>query len=376
VSEAILRVALDVTPTIGQPTGVGNHVAGLVDGLRRRPSDVEVVPLVLSWSGRRQGGATHRPVPAKLRTIWLRADHPSIERFVGPVDIVHGTNFVVPPARTAAEIVTIHDLTVRRFPHLTREENRAFVPLIERAVRRGAWVHAVSQSVADEVNEWFPMASDRIRTIYAGIPTQVPADQSGLPYAVESLLDRERRIVLSIGTEEPRKGLLTLIDAVARLMTECDDVVYVHAGPRGWQSDEIDKKIFNLPSGIAERIFRLGYVSDSQRSALLEHSSVFAYPSVYEGFGLPPLEAMTMGLPVVATAVPALCEVLGDAALLVPVDDAAALHDALTRVLNDDALSDALSERGITRASRYRWDTMATEVIDLYRDAVTESRVV
>jgi glycosyltransferase involved in cell wall biosynthesis len=369
VPEPSLRVALDVTPTIGQPTGVGNHVSGLVEALRHHPEEVEVVPLVLSWSGRRQGGATHRPMPAKLRTLWLRADHPSIERFVGPVDVVHGTNFVVPPARSAAEVVTIHDLTVLRFPHLTRQENRAFVPLLERAVRRGAWVHAVSQSVADEVNEWLPEASARIRSIYAGIPTQVAADATGLPDAVLELMAQQRRIVLSIGTEEPRKGLLTLIDAIERLMQELDDVIYVHAGPRGWQSDEIDRKIFDLPPAIAQRMFRLGYVSDSQRSALLERSSVFVYPSVYEGFGLPPLEAMTMGLPVVATQVPALIEVLGDAALLIPVDETAALHDALSRILSDDALSDDLSERGISRASKYRWDTMATEVIDLYRTA-------
>ncbi len=367
--EPTLRVALDVTPTIGQPTGVGHHVAGLVDALRAHAAEVEIVPMVLSWAGRRQAGATHRPLPAKLRALWLRTDHPSVERFVGPVDVVHGTNFVVPPARSAAEIVTIHDLTVRRFPQLVRTENRAFVPLIERAVRRGAWVHAVSQSVADEVNNWLPNISTRVRSIYAGIPTLAAADPTGLPETVLNRMAQQQRIVLSIGTEEPRKGLLALIDAIARLMHDHDDVIYMHAGPRGWQSDEIDRKLATLPATIADRVFRLGYVSDSQRSALLERSSVFAYPSVYEGFGLPPLEAMSMGLPVVATQVPALIEVLGDAALLVPVDDTDALHDALSRVLHDDALSDALSERGITRAARYRWDTMATDIVDLYRSA-------
>jgi glycosyltransferase involved in cell wall biosynthesis len=236
-------------------------------------------------------------------------------------------------------------------------------------VRRGAWVHAVSDAVADEVREWLPEAADRVRSIYAGIPTLAPADVDGLAPEVVKIIGDDRRIVLAIGTEEPRKGLDNLIDAVTALMLQYDDIVYVHAGPRGWQSKQIDDKVASLPTAIQARIFRLGYVSDAQRSALLQHASVFAYPSVYEGFGLPPLEAMSMGLPVVATDVAALAEVLGDAALLVGVGDSDALSDALLRVLTDDTLSDDLSERGTLRSSRYRWHDMATGVIDLYGTA-------
>lgn len=364
-----MRVALDVTPTVGSTTGVGNHVVGLRRALQSRPDQVEVVPLVMSWAGRQQGGATHRPLPAKVRELWMRTDHPRVERFVGPVDVVHGTNFVVPPAR-AAQLVTIHDLTVVRFPELVLKDNRAFVPLIQRAVARGAWVHAVSQAVAEEVRTWLPEASDRVVTIYAGIPELAEAHADGLdPVLADRLTTRSASsapMVLSLGTEEPRKGIPTLVDAVARLMSVDDDLIWVHAGPRGWASEQIDTKLSTLDASVRARIFRLGFVSAELRTYLLQRASVFVYPSVYEGFGMPPLEAMTLGVPVVASDVDAHREVIGQAGLLVPVNDADAFASAVHRVLHDDAFSDELSEQGTRNVGRFTWDRMADQMIGLY----------
>ncbi len=370
-TRAPVRVALDVTPTIGPTTGIGNHVVGLRQALARRSEAVTVIPLVMSWSGRQQGGATHRPLPAKVRRLWMHTDHPRIERFVGPIDVVHGTNFVVPPAR-AAQIVTIHDLTVLRFPELVRPDNRAFVPLIQRAVARGAWVHAVSHAVADEVRAWLPHAHDRVVAIPAGVPDLAqpePPDPATIDPKLTELLDPRSgaSMVLSIGTEEPRKGLDTLINALQRLMDHDRQLIWVHAGPRGWASDKIDEQISAVDPSIRARMFRLGFVSSGLRTHLLQRANVFTYPSLYEGFGMPPLEAMTVGVPVVASDIAAHREAMGDAGLLFPVGDADSLANEIRRVLDDDLLSDSLSERGMHNVRRYNWATMADEMICLYQ---------
>ncbi len=362
-------MALDVTPTIGPATGIGHHVAGLLAAFSGRPEAVEIIPMVLSWSGRSEGGATHRPLPAKLRQLWRRMDVPPIEWFVGDVDVVHGTNFVVPPAKRAVEVVTVHDLTPVKYPELTLTANHAFAPLVKRAVRRGSWIHAVSHSVAAEVAEWLPEARPRIRTVYAGVPTLDIGDLSGLDPRLISVLGPGRRMVLSVGTEEPRKGLLTLFDALEEVFKTGDDIISVHAGPRGWQSDQIDRRVAELPRTMQDRIFRLGYVSGPQRTALLERATVFAYPSVYEGFGLPPLEAMAVGTPVVASNIAVLREVLGDTATLIAVGDSDALASGLIDALGLGPQPNLIAARQ-ARASRYRWDTMASGVIGLYREAL------
>jgi glycosyltransferase involved in cell wall biosynthesis len=366
-----IRVAIDVTPTIGSLTGIGHHVVGLVEALGAYRPDIELVPVVMSWKGRHAGGASHRPLPAKVRELWMRGDVPPIEWFTGSVDVVHGTNFVVPPARRAAEIVTIHDLTPIRFPELTLEANRAFGPLIQRAVKRGAWVHAVSHSVAAEIAEWIPDASDRIKTVYAGIPTPSSPSLEGLSADVRALLASDRRVVLSVGTEEPRKGLLTLIEAMKSVgsCADLNDVVFVHAGAQGWQTDAIDIAV-NALGPMKRRFIRLGYVTAAQRSALLDRADVFVYPSLYEGFGIPPLEALAAGAPVIVSDLPVFTEVLGDAARRFPVGDAVALAETIGNVLERGGSNENPIMLPTEVVGRYRWDQMADGIADLYRLAM------
>lgn len=369
-----LSVAVDATSLIDPQTGVGRFTDALVTRLARR-DDIDLAAFAVTWRGRgllraalpagvRVAGPA---VPARLvRTLWLRADRPTAERLAGPCHVVHGPNFVVPPARHAAEVVTVHDLTAVRFPELCTADTRQYPALIARAVKRGAWVHTVSRFVAQEVRDAFAVEPERVVVVPNGFSAP-PADAPGADAATGRHLAGGERYILALGTVEPRKGLPGLVaafDAVARIDPE---VRLVIAGPDGWASEALTAA--RDTARHRRRIRRLGWVSDRQRAALLRGASVFAYPSHYEGFGLPPLEAMAVGTPVVTTTAGALPEVAGDAARFVPPQDVDALGEALSDVLADDALRRSLIASGHQRASRYDWDTTVAGIVDLYRRA-------
>ena len=362
-----VRVAIDVTPTLGQRSGIGHFVSELVEGIGHAEADggrpIELVPYAVTFRGRRSVTTRQRgPMPARpLRALWTRADAPPIEWWTGTVDVVHGTNFVVPPARRAAALVSVHDLTPVRFPELCTPDTLQYPGLIRRAVARGAHVQTDSQFVADEVRDWLNIDTDRVHVIAPGIPgvvattTARPASLGPAPY------------VLALGTVEPRKNIPLLVRAFERLSGTFPDVQLVIAGADAWGGPDVSTAIMRLVEGVRERVVRLGYVDDATRASLLGHAAVFAYPSRYEGFGFPPLEAMRAGAPVVSTRAGSLPEVLGAAALLVEPDDEAAFADALSRVLADQALADELRVKGLERAHTFSWPLCARMMTETYR---------
>jgi glycosyltransferase involved in cell wall biosynthesis len=364
-----LRVALDATPLFGARTGVGMFTLGLLGALVTRP-DVEPIAYAVTWRGRAElSQMTPRGVrPARspmaarpLRWAWMRWDQPPIEWWTGEIDVVHGTNFVVPPAREACEVVTVHDLTPMRFPELAHAATLAYEPLIRRALDRGALVHTPSEFVAAEVVDLFGARPDRVHAVAEGIPAlpDVAADEQvagGAPY------------VLTIGTVEPRKDHPLLVRAFDAVAGADADLHLVIAGPDGWGADALTGAI--AAANHADRIVRLGYVDDEARAGLLNGARAFAFPSVYEGFGLPPLEAMRAGVPVVATAAGSVPEVLGDAALIVPVGDSDALAAALFEAVDDEPTRTRLIEAGRARAALYSWDRCADGLVGVYRKAM------
>lgn len=357
----MLTVAVDVTPLVGTRTGVGVAVDGMIRGLTGRP-DLDLVGYGLTgagWRGLRESlPARVRPARARMPAgvclrLWGRVSFPTLEPWTGPVDVVHGTNFVVPPTRKAGRLVTVHDLTALHYPEMCTPTSLRYPHLVQRAVDEGAWVHAVSNFVAAEVIEHFGVDPDRVVVVPHGIdaPTRThgpPADAP--PY------------VLALGTVEPRKDLPGLVRAFDEIAGAYPDLELWIAGPSGWGESQLSEAREAARHG--ERVKRLGWVDDP--GGLLAGASVLAYPSLYEGFGLPPLEAMAAGVPVVATQAGSLREVAGDAAVLVPPADPVALGDAISRVLQDDALRAGLIERGHERARRFTWDACAAALSDAY----------
>ena len=361
-----LRLAVDGTPLLRQATGVGEVAHGLLETLAGR-DDLELVAYALTFRGRHQlaeripAGVRPavRPIPARLvRALWLRSDVPRVETWTGPVDVVHAT-FIGPPARSPV-VVTIHDLTFERFPELCTPDTIQYGRLVRRAIDRGAVVHATSEFVAAEVREHFGIDDSRI----AQIPLGVRPSGGGDARRGKEIASAERYVV-ALGTVEPRKNLPTLVRAFDRIAGRDPELRLVVAGADGWGAEEF-RSAWNAAKH-ADRVVRLGYVSDTDRRDLLAGARVLAYPSIYEGFGLSPLEAMGAGVPVVAARAGALPETLGDAAVMVDPADVDALGAALDRVLHDDELRGKIVADGCKRAERYTWPQIASRFVELYR---------
>jgi glycosyltransferase involved in cell wall biosynthesis len=374
-----LRVALDATPLLGTPTGVGVFCLGALGALGAR-ADLDVNAFAVSW--RRRGGirvmvpptvrTDQHPMPARpLHAIWGRSGQPPVEWFIGRVDVVHGTNFVVPPTRSAGAVVSVHDLTPLHHPELCNQATLAYPGLIRRALGRGAWVHTDSAFVAGEVIDAFGADPARVRVVAPGVPP-LPAPAPG---ATESLVssvlpEGTVRYVLAVGTAEPRKDLPGLVRAFDSLADHHPDLALVLAGPPGWGEAALTSAVDAARA--KARVVRTGWLESSALAALLRGASVLAFPSLYEGFGFPPLEAMAAGVPVVATRAGSLPEVLGAGASMVDVGDPDGLAEALDRVLDNASLRARLIRAGAERAASFSWERCGEGLAQLYHDVAAE----
>jgi glycosyltransferase involved in cell wall biosynthesis len=310
-----------------------------------------------------------RPMPARpLHWLWSRYDGPPLELFIGAADVVHGTNFVVPPTRRAAAVVSIHDLTPLHHPELSDGATLAYPGLIRRALQRDAWVHADSRFVAAEVVDAFEADPDRVRVVYPGVP-DLPdvGDQEAEEILRRILPAGTRRYCLAVGTAEPRKDLPGLVDAFGAVAALHPDASLVLAGPPGWGEQALGDAVAASPA--QARIVRTGWLDARDLAALLRRATVLAFPSLYEGFGFPPLQAMRAGVPVVATRAGSLPEVLGDGARLVDVGDRDALAAALDQCLADDEVRQRLIAAGTAWVARFSWASCGEGLERLYRDA-------
>jgi glycosyltransferase involved in cell wall biosynthesis len=361
-----LRLAVDCTPLLGHATGVGEVAYGVLDSLSGR-AGVELVAYALTFRGRAELAdrvptgvrSATRPIPARLvRTLWLRTDVPHVERWTGRVDVVHAT-LVGPPARSPV-VITIHDIGFIRFPELCTADTLQYGRLIRRALDRGAFVHVTSEYVGREVREAFGVDERRLTHIPLGVRPSSDGDaERGRELAGAT------RYVLALGTVEPRKNLPFLVRAFDKVASADPALHLVVAGAEGWGADDFRDAWAAAQHG--DRIVRLGYVSDAQRRDLLAGARLLAYPSLYEGFGLVPLEAMAAGIPVVASRAGALPEVLGDAAVLTDPDDIGGLAAALEQMSVDETLRAELVRRGREWVSRYSWARAGDQFLELYR---------
>ncbi len=371
-----LSVGFDATPLLGSPTGVGAFCAGALSGLASRP-DVEVSGFAVSWRRRKgiealvpEGVATRQhPMPARpLQWAWRHAARPPVEWFIGRHDVVHGSNFVVPPTARAARVVTVHDLTVLLYPELCDPPTLSFPAHLRRTVAEGAWVHTPSQYVADQVVAELGVDPERVRAVHHGIPPLAGSAAGAGPVLPAGC----NRYVLAVGTVEPRKDYPALVAAFDEVAAADAEVALVIAGGDGWGSARLTAAVET--SGARDRIVRAGYLSPTELAGALGHAALLAYPSLYEGFGFPPLQAMAVGVPVVATAAGAVPEVVGNAAAVVPPGDVGGLAAAIDQVLAGGRDVDEMIERGRVRAARFTWAACADGLESLYRDADRAAR--
>ena len=281
------------------------------------------------------------------------------------LDLLHSPDFIAPRPRGWRSVITVHDLAYLRMPWLLTDPSRRYYAGIRRAVREADAIIAVSETTAKDLVELADAPPERIHVVY-----EAPDPDLGpMPAADATALVRERHgleppYILFVGTLEPRKNVPALVQAMALLRREFP-VRLAIAGGRGWLSDEVFGTVRNL--ALADGVVFLGEVSPSHLRPLYCAAEALALPSLYEGFGLPPLEAMACGTPVVVSDAGAVPEVVGDAAVLVSPQDPNDIAEGLGWVLGNHSYREALIQRGFARAATYSWDRAARETLAIYQ---------
>lgn len=365
-----LRILLDYRPALRERTGVGEYVHEIAAALGRRLADGDQLVLFSSsWKDRLgssvpPGRRVDVRIPVRvLNVLWHRAGAPAVERFAGPVDIVHSFHPLRIPSRRAAQIVTVHDLDFLDHPERTRREIRRDYPALAAGHARAAdAVVAVSRFTAGEVERRLGVPRDRIVVCGSGAPPWPPR-----PAAVPG------GPILFMGTLEPRKNVGTLLRAYGRLLDR------VPAAPELWLAGGSTADAAGWLRAIDEpplagRVKHLGYIPADRRYDLYAQASMLVLPSHLEGFGIPVLEAMTVGVPVIVSNRGALPEVAGGAAQVVEPDDIEGFAEAMRRYLDPSSgAAAAAAARGRVRAGDYSWDASAATLIALYRSLLTRT---
>ena len=360
-----LRVAFDVGPLAGPRTGVGHAVAAMRNALVEI-DDLELIEYIVSFRSRPPDGAHRLPVPAIVaHRLWAVADHPRVDRFLATADVVHGTNYVVPPCR-AAQVVSVYDCWFLRHPTLASGAVHQAGRVLRRAIGRGATVHASSTSTAGEIADLFPDA--RVVMIpLAALPIPEPSFDPPIPALVG------RPYIAAVGTLERRKNLPTLVESFGLLAAEHDEILLVLAGADGDDRPAINAAIDKLDPTTARRVVMTGRVDEAARSWLLRNAAVLAYPSLDEGFGFPLLDAMQVGVPVAASNRGSIPEVCGSAGLLCEADDPVALAGNLVKAAFDRSTRDRLVNAGIAQLATFSWQRCAADLAALYVRLASET---
>jgi glycosyltransferase involved in cell wall biosynthesis len=368
------RIGLDYTAAAHQQAGIGRYVRELTRALAALHSEADFHLFV---AGARSdalspppGKSTSRATPLSERTLarlWYRARLPlPVELWTGPVDIFHAADFALPPTRpTTQTVVSVPDLAFERYPEETMpgmlEHLRRVVP---RSAQRADRVIAISAATRDDLQELYGIPAEKIAVTPLGVEERFNTHHTdGENAALRQCYNLpEGPFVLTVGTLQPRKNHRRLVEALARVEPPTDLVI---AGSAGWVYDEVQETVEQL--GLTQRVTFTGYVDDADLPALYRAATVFAYPALYEGFGLPVLEAMACGTPVVTSRTSSLPEVTGpDAALLVDPLDVDSIAAALTRLLTDSDMRADLRVRGTERAAGFTWEATAAATWAVY----------
>jgi len=374
-----MRIAFDGTALRPRRTGVGYYTEHLLRHLALTAHDDELI--VLS----NRPVATDAPLPERVRIVtarhrvprmvWMQTGAPAALKRIG-ADVVHFTNGMLPVVSPVPTVVTIHDMSLRLYPryHPMRRVllNR---PLVDLAARRADAIVTVSETAKRDIVRLYRLDPDRVHVVYeAAAPAFRRVTDPAELDRVRAKYGFRDRVILYVGTIEPRKNLPTLVEAFARGRRRGDlDHQLVCVGPYGWLSRDLDERIRR--ANVADAIAFTGYVPFDDLPAIYSLAEMFVYPSMYEGFGLPVVEAMACGVPVITGRAAALAEVGGEAAAHVDRIDADGLAEAMATLAADPERRRDLAARGLERSQRFSWERAAQQSLDVYRGVAKPRRV-
>jgi glycosyltransferase involved in cell wall biosynthesis len=371
-----MRICIDVSAAVHRRAGLGRYAHELVKALAETP-DHEYVAFY------HQRGQAHLAPPLdrlnsitttlsvkpwRLATMLAYFAHTPMDTFFANVDLFHGTEHLLPHLKHIPTVFTLHDLIFRFDPTLHKLLNRIYLNLMmPRFLRAACAVIAVSECTRRDAIRFYNVPPEKIRVIYEGVdPRFKPIQDWPTLEAVRSKYNLPKRFVLHVGTIEPRKNLPALFEAFASLKNQFPDTRLVIAGKRGW----LTAATFKSAQALGNDVIFTGYVADEDLPALYTLAELLVMPSVYEGFGLPVLEAMACGTPVACSNTSSLPEVAGDAALLFDPHNTRSIAAAITSVLSNPALSAELRAQGLAQAARFTWTFAAQQTCQVYLETM------
>lgn len=384
-------IGFDVTAALTQGGGIGRYTRELIAALLRetphysyklfsaRPPATPPVPDSLPITG----NVVHRPAPVSERwlyRLWYRARIPlPVQTILGPIDLYHSPDFVLPPVSGGIPtILTVHDLSFLRYPATFPDKLVAYLNrVVPWSIRRATHVLADSMSTGDDLQAFWGVAEDKITVLYSGVNERFkPVTDEAEKAAVRARLGLgDEPLILAVGTVQPRKNYPFLIRAFRPVADRYPHTLAI-AGGQGWLSEALPAEIER--QGLAGRVRLIGFVEDADLPALYSTADLLAFPTLYEGFGLPLLEAMACGTPVISSDASSLPEVArsdgSEAAILISPHDEAAWSREMIRLLSDPELRSRLIAAGFAQASRFSWQATARQLAALYRTLLRHGR--
>jgi glycosyltransferase involved in cell wall biosynthesis len=373
-----MRIALDYTAGIRQGAGIGQYVRSLVDAMLAqdtsnqytlltsgRPTQERSFPVAHNVQGRSV------VIPDRyVNILWYRWRVPLYANyFTGPVDLYHGLDFGLPPLKgKVRKIVTVYDLAFLEHPETAVPSLAAYLnKVVPEAVAAADVVAAISHATKQALITHYHVPPAKIAIIPCGVGPQFKRITN------ETLLEQTRRkfelhhpFIFSVGTLEPRKNHLGLIKAFHEAQKSHNvPAMLAIAGGKGWMYEETQRAVAELK--LEQKVRFLGRVSESELITLYSLADIFAFPSFFEGFGIPPLEAMACGTPVITSNTSSLPEVAGDAALLVDPHNISAIAQAITEIMENEALREDLRQKGYQQVQRYTWSQAASKMLAVYQ---------
>ena len=370
-----MRICIDLSPAIHQKAGLGRYARTLAEHLIAQDRASEYSAFAYGYFNADTLSPALRALPRAnipldarpwRMGVWLaHALGIPLDRAFPRMDIFHATEHLLPPLKNAKTVFTLHDLIFQFFPEYHLPLNRWFLTnAMPHFVRRADAIIAVSECTKRDAIHVYNVPPEKITVIYEGVnPALHPVDDPNLIAQARARYADNQPFIFFVGTIEPRKNLIALVDALRELRARGLPHRLLIAGRKGWLYQDTFEHVKQM--GMESEIVFLDYVPDADLPALFAACSAFVFPSLYEGFGLPPLEAMACGAPVIASNTSSLPEVLGDAALYVNPRDIE-IAAAIERVIGDHALCDELRARGIAQAAKFSLERAARETLDVY----------
>ncbi len=371
-------IALDYTPAVRQQAGIGRIIRGQIEALVRLNPGYDLRLFVagrITATDRRTAPLPLHTTPIDERNLvrlWHRLDlpFPRVEWFTGgPLDLFHATDFVLAPTGARRKVLTVHDLAFIHYPNAALPSLHHYLNVVvPRSVRRADSVIADSHHTAHDLAEQWQVAPERITVVQGAVdhghfqPVTDPARQRAVR---ERYALGERPLILALSRLEPRKNFVRLIEAFAEARTEARlPHRLVIGGGKGWLYDEIFRRVVDLK--LQEDVHFTGFVADADLPALYSTAAFFVYPSLYEGFGLPIVEALACGTPVLAADNSCLPEAGGPGACYVTAEEVDSIAGGIARLATDEALRAQLRRAGLAHAAHFTWQRSARQLLDAY----------